>query len=95
MPNREIGNEIAKLVHGACREDLRFYMDIIREEWKRQDRLFAYSFRVGDRVSFIARGVPLFGVVKKVNQSTVTVITDKGMPWRVSSGLLRRVKEKD
>lgn len=45
-------------------------------------------FKVGDTVSFDARGTTIIGTVKSVNIKTVSVDTPQGK-WRVSPGMLR------
>lgn len=51
----------------------------------------APEFRVGDRVSFDARGRTITGFVRQVNRKTVSVQPGAGSRyWRVSPGLLRK-----
>lgn len=49
------------------------------------------EFGIGDRVTFQPEGrPPVFGIVTRYNQKTVTVIADGGRRWNVSPGLLRK-----
>lgn len=48
------------------------------------------KFRSGDRVTFFAKGRNHSGVVQRVNQKTVTLVTDKMVTWRVSPTLLKK-----
>ena len=51
------------------------------------------GFRIGDRVTFHPEGhPPLTGMLTRYNKKTVTVITDEGMHWNVSPGLLRKAE---
>lgn len=52
------------------------------------------EFRIGERVSFQPEGrAPVFGMLTRYNQKSVTVITEDGQQWRVAPGLLRKVTE--
>ncbi len=54
------------------------------------------KFSIGQRVVFDAPGQPqVMGVLVKYNKKTVTVVTDEGVRWNVSPGLLRRAEPKD
>jgi len=47
------------------------------------------AFAPGDRVSFMdERGSIVSGIVVRFNQKSVTLLTDGGVRWRVSPGLL-------
>jgi len=48
------------------------------------------EFRIGDRVTFEPEGgTPVFGILTRYNQKSVTVITDDGHRWNVSPRFLR------
>ena len=48
------------------------------------------EFRIGDRVTFEPEdGTPVFGILTRYNQKSVTVITDDGCRWNVSPRFLR------
>lgn len=52
------------------------------------------AFRVGDRVSFAARGMQVLGTVTKINTKTVQVRqSNSATVWKVHASLLRPVKE--
>ena len=54
----------------------------------------AVTFRVGDRVSFAARGMQVLGTVTKVNIKTILVKQDNAYTtWKVHASLLKPVKE--
>jgi hypothetical protein len=54
----------------------------------------AVTFRVGDRVSFAARGMQVLGSVTKVNTKTVQVRQDNSLTtWKVHASLLSPVRE--
>jgi hypothetical protein len=51
------------------------------------------EFRIGDRVTFETQeGTPVFGILTRYNQKSVSVITDDGHRWTVSPRFLRRVE---
>lgn len=53
------------------------------------------KFKVGDKVSFEARGETIVGFVKQVNVKTVSVNpvgSTNGRYWRVSPNLLTKVQ---
>ncbi|AHE97657.1 hypothetical protein [Thioalkalivibrio paradoxus] len=53
-------------------------------------------FSIGQRVVFDAPGQPqVTGVLVKYNKKTVSVVTDEGVQWNVSPGLLRHAEPKD
>jgi hypothetical protein len=48
------------------------------------------EFRIGDRVTFdLEGGERVFGVLRRYNKKSVTVITDDGRRWNVSPRFLR------
>ena len=54
----------------------------------------AVTFRVGDRVSFAARGMQVLGTVTKVNIKNILVKQDNAYTtWKVPATLLKPVKE--
>ncbi|MFO8003746.1 hypothetical protein [Thioalkalivibrio sp.] len=54
------------------------------------------KFSIGQRVVFDAPGQPqVMGVLVKYNKKTVSVVTDEGVQWNVSPGLLRPAEPKD
>lgn len=50
-------------------------------------------FKAGDRVEFTHNGALLLGVVQKVNDKTLGVLTDDGRDWRVPPRLLRKASD--
>ena len=55
--------------------------------------LTATTLRVGDRVGFKKDGEDIVGIVKRVNQKSVTLVTEQGGQWRVSYSCLYLVYE--
>jgi hypothetical protein len=54
------------------------------------------KFSIGQRVVFDAPGQPqVMGALVRYNKKTVTVVTDEGVRWNVSPGLLRQAEPKD
>ena len=54
------------------------------------------DFKIGDRVTFQPEAPPpLVGIVTRYNKKPVTVITDNGRHWNVSSGLLPTAESSD
>lgn len=53
----------------------------------------AVNIKVGDVVAFDDRNqVTIQGKIIRVNQKTATIVNERGT-WRVSFGILRRVRE--
>ena len=55
------------------------------------NRVSLDGFKIGEAVSFNARGDEITGIVLKINKKSVSVRTSKGT-WRVSPSLLSRVE---
>ena len=51
------------------------------------------AFNLGARVSFDTEEGRQFGTLVKYNRKTVNVLGDDGRQWRISPGLLSRVKD--
>jgi hypothetical protein len=73
-------------------------LDLLVEAFKLQRtflaRQVAVTFRVGDRVSFAARGMQVLGTVTKVNIKTIQVRQSNSLTtWKVTASLLKPVKE--
>ncbi len=54
----------------------------------------SHPFKLGDQVTFIYKGITLFGTVIRLNQKTVSVVEngdDKGS-WKISPSLLNHIK---
>ena len=60
---------------------------------KNTDTLTANHLKVGERVGFNKEGEEIVGVIKRLNQKTVTLETSAGKAWRVSYTFLYRVHE--
>jgi transcription antitermination factor NusG len=73
-------------------EELREVTAALNLQWKVLQSRAAQGFRVGDKVTFVAKmGQTFSGVVEKVNQKTVAVKTGPYQTWRVSPNLLKKV----
>ena len=55
--------------------------------------LTANTLKVGDCVGFYKDGENIIGIIKRINQKTVTLKTNAGPQWRVSYSLLHRVHD--
>ena len=60
---------------------------------KNSDNLTANHVKVGERVGFNKEGEEIVGIIKRINQKTVTLETTSGRSWRVSYDFLYRVHE--
>jgi len=48
------------------------------------------NFTIGDKVCFERNGDLVTGIIKKLNQKTVSIETDEGIGWNVHPSFLRR-----
>jgi hypothetical protein len=48
------------------------------------------NFIVGDRICFERNDELVTGVVKKLNQKTISIETDEGIGWNVAPSFLKR-----
>ncbi len=54
------------------------------------------EFSIGEKVSFSpSHNVEIFGIIKKYNKKTVTVITEEGEKWNVPPSLLIKTETKE
>ena len=60
---------------------------------KKTDELTANNLQVGERVGFNNKGEPIVGIIKRLNQKTVTMITKSGHQWRVAYTFLYRIHD--
>jgi len=51
------------------------------------------NFIVGDRICFERNNELIIGVVKKINQKTISIETDEGIGWNVHPSFLKRYIE--
>jgi hypothetical protein len=91
-------NNVQKAIQAIRAIESNEELDQLVETFKLQRtflaRQVAVTFRVGDRVSFAARGMQVLGTVTKVNIKTVQVRQDNSLTnWKVHASLLSPVKE--
>ena len=60
---------------------------------KNTDPLTANTIKVGDCVGFNKEGQTIVGIVRRINQKTVTLLTPSGHQWRVAYAFLYRVHD--
>ncbi|NGZ05276.1 MAG: hypothetical protein G8237_02870 [Magnetococcales bacterium] len=59
-----------------------------------QNRLDKNQLRIGDSIGFHDRqNREQYGIIRQLNQKTVSIVTREGMRWRVSYGLLFKVMD--
>lgn len=61
----------------------------------RSGKLTINNLRVGEAVGFNHDGEDVIGIIKRLNQKTVTLITNAGKRWRVSYSYLYKVHDAD
>tara|TARA_B110000503_G_C6789863_1_gene266818 strand:+ start:167 stop:457 length:291 start_codon:yes stop_codon:yes gene_type:complete len=91
-------NNVQKAIQAIRAIDNNADLNLLVEAFKLQrtflTRQVAVTFRVGDRVSFAARGMQVLGTVTKVNIKTIQVKQDNSFTnWKVTASLLKPVKE--
>jgi hypothetical protein len=75
-------------------DDMNRVIEAIKLQRTFLTRQKAVTFRVGDRVSFAARGMQVLGTVTKVNIKTIQVKQDNSFTtWKVTASLLSPVRE--
>ena len=82
------------LIHTMDNDELNRVIEAIKLRRNYLTRQRAMSFRVGDRVSFTARGMQVLGTVTKINIKTVQVKQDNAYTtWKVPASLLSPVRK--
>ena len=82
------------LIHTMDNDELNKIIRAIKDRRTYLTRQRAMSFRVGDRVSFVARGMQVLGTVAKVNIKNVMVKQDNAYTtWKVPASLLSPVRK--
>jgi hypothetical protein len=90
---------IAKMREVDSLAELKTISDALRDRWKElqrparaemdnEIRRAAAEFRIGQKVQFTHKGVPITGEVTKINSKTISVKTGAGV-WNVTPTLLR------
>jgi hypothetical protein len=65
----------------------------IESRLKKERKKIISKFSVGNRVYFtLENGKKCYGVVIKVNQKTLAVLTDDNRKWRIDAGLVQKEK---
>lgn len=83
---------VVTAIHKMNNDELNQVIEAIKLQRNFLTRQKAVQFRVGDTVSFAARGMQVVGVVTKVNTKTVAVKQNNAFTtWRVHASLLKKV----
>jgi hypothetical protein len=77
-----------KVINAALRDRWKELQRPIRAEMDDKIRRAASEFRIGQKVQFTHKGVPITGEVTKINSKTISVKTGAGV-WNVTPTLLR------
>jgi hypothetical protein len=72
-------------------EDIHEAWDVLKRRYKELQARIAISFKVGDDVTFQARGMEKKGKVTKVNQKTCSVLVGEHERWKVHASNLKKV----
>ena len=89
MDMAAFGARATDLIAIANDTQLNWLMRLMKERWSRLDEAATSSFKVGDTVKFTTKNSDTrYGSVIKVNRKTVRVLTQAGLPWKVSSHIL-------
>ena len=65
----------------------------IESRLKKERKKIISKFSIGNRVYFtLENGKKCYGVVIKVNQKTLAVLTDDNRKWRIDAGLVQKEK---
>ena len=88
--------DIDQLTEGELRVLHRRITDRIRMLSDLRQRHQMIAFHVGEKVMFATQDHEMiFGVILKMNQKTVSVLSEDGTRWKVSPGLLKKMPAKD
>jgi hypothetical protein len=90
--------QIAGLIHGADAAELKEIYQLYRQASDRAQRSGVFNFRPGNQVTFTAKGRFWTGVVKKINQKTISVAARADgdrfdTQWKVTPNYLTLVTE--
>ena len=84
-------NTAIDFIDAASTDDISILINAIKQRQGTLAHRKATQFKRGDKVSFVGRrGGTVSGVVKKINQKTVSVTTDV-CEWRVAPTFLKMV----
>ena len=74
------------------RNEVKEFWDILKVRNRQLEEQIAYEFNIGDNVYFMSKaGEKISGVIKKINQRSITVDTGDFSQWKVSPSLLTKV----
>ena len=94
QPNNKPVDKIRELLTLLTEMDLRSINELVVNRLKLIEKtnsiLELSNFCIGDTVYFNRDDDMVVGVVKRLNQKTISIETDGGEQWNVSSRLLRR-----
>ena len=81
---------LSDIFSGLIKEEILDVNSMLRDRLSQINIEAAGRFRKGTTVSYTAkRGMPVSGVITKVNKATVKVKTSAGVTWTVSPSLLK------
>jgi uncharacterized pyridoxamine 5'-phosphate oxidase family protein len=74
-------------------EDLKKVQAMLRARADTLQRTTLSHFRVGQKVYFVSSrtGRKIVGQIRKINQKTISIITDDSEQWKVSASLVHYV----
>lgn len=79
-------------IHKMDSNELNQIVEAVKLQRNFLTRQKAVTFRIGDTVSFAARGMQVVGTVTKVNIKTIAVKQNNAFTtWRVHASLLKKV----
>lgn len=87
-------DDVLKYLEQATKEDMNRIIRGINDRRAQLSQIEAMKFRKGDKVEFNSSktGELVKGTILKINQKTISLLSDEGTNWRVSPGMLRAVK---
>ena len=72
-------------------DDLKNLSRAIRQEIDLRIAHIGKTMRIGDTYSFVHAGIRKEGVIKKINEKTVSILVGTNEKWSVSPNLLTKV----
>jgi hypothetical protein len=84
-----IPENMRELINQMSREECLEVNRMIVEQMRRWDTIRMVQFHIGQEVYFETKTRGAYtGKVQKINQKSITVVTDAGMVWKVHPNLL-------
>jgi len=85
--------DVRTWIRGASREDLAALNPMIKLRYDQLGAENGMSFRLGETVQFDSKKGTIRGKFLGISRKNAKVVTDAGLQWTVSPGLLRKVGE--